>query len=187
MHSSIVHYALSKDKCLLHHQFAYRSSIMETAGDRLRKARIDAGFETIEAAAQALGVNRFTYGQHENGIRGVPKSKAPLYARRYKVSAEWLLYGKGPERLPEVEGGAGGPWQPRADVIETIVGIALLPFPKARVSADDLPIFAHAVTEAVKYVATDPARAGKPGFRDAVEAIVETAVRSYRPSSGQAA
>lgn len=160
---------------------------METAADRLKRARIDAGFETAEAAALALGVNKFTYTQHENGIRGLPKGKAPIYARRFKVSAEWLLFGKGWDKAPDISGGVGGPWQPRAEIMETIVEVALMPFPKARVSAVDLPVFAHAVTEAVKYVATDPTRADKSGFRDAVEAIVETSVRSYKQPNGQAA
>ncbi len=187
MHASIVHYALHKGKCLLHSSSGYANYMSDTPGERLKEARIKAGFGTVAEAAKALGVNPNTYVQHENGIRGVPKTKAPLYARRFKVAVDWLLYGSGSSEAPMVSGGAGGSWQPRADIMESIVAVALLPFPRARVSANDLPIFAHAVTEAVKYVATDPTRADKPGFRDAVEAIVETAVRSYRPPNGQAA
>lgn len=78
-------------------------------------------------------------------------------------------------------------WAPHADTVQLIVEVALLPFPQSRVTIDDLPIFAHAVTEAVRYVAADPPRADKPGFQDAVEAIVETAVRNHRPQPSQVA
>ncbi|MGB3844281.1 MAG: S24 family peptidase [Sphingopyxis sp.] len=66
----------------------------DTPGERLKNARIAAGYASTVDAANALGVSQSTYAQHENGIRGIPKDKAPLYARRFKVSEEWLLYGK---------------------------------------------------------------------------------------------
>lgn len=68
---------------------------MENPGDRLRKARNDAGFENARAAADALGVNYTTYGQHENGTRAIPANRAIHYARKFKVSVDWLLTGKG--------------------------------------------------------------------------------------------
>jgi repressor LexA len=95
VHSAIVHYALEKRKCLLHHPTRYARWMDDTPGERLKTARVSAGYGSTVEAAQALGVSQSTYAQHENGIRGIPKDKAPLYARRFKVSAEWLLYGKG--------------------------------------------------------------------------------------------
>lgn len=48
-----------------------------------------------------------TYAQHESGIRGYPARKAEIYARRFRVSPEWLLYGKGnepdPYTLPSID------------------------------------------------------------------------------------
>ncbi|MES2173872.1 MAG: hypothetical protein V4523_07980 [Pseudomonadota bacterium] len=44
-----------------------------------------------------------TYTQHENGTRGFPAKRAPQYAKRFKVSEEWLLYGKGDEPTVEIE------------------------------------------------------------------------------------
>lgn len=68
--------------------------------DRLIKARKHANFETAAAAAEALGVKEPTYMGHENGSRGF-KGKAEQYARRFGVSLEWLLTGRGPmERRP---------------------------------------------------------------------------------------
>jgi SOS-response transcriptional repressor LexA len=62
--------------------------------DRLLKARIRAGFASAAAAAESLGVNRFTYTQHENGTRGIKQVTAERYARRFGVSLSWLLTGR---------------------------------------------------------------------------------------------
>lgn len=67
-------------------------------GERLKRAREDAGYADAVTAAAALGANKFTYGQHENGTRGFKRDTAAAYARRFKVSLEWLLTGKGPMR-----------------------------------------------------------------------------------------
>lgn len=68
--------------------------------DRLIKARKHAGFDTAASAAEALDVKEPTYMGHENGSRGF-KSKAEQYARRFGVSLEWLLTGRGQmERRP---------------------------------------------------------------------------------------
>jgi hypothetical protein len=37
-----------------------------------------------------------TYLGHENGSRGISAKKAEVYARKYKVREQWLLYGVGP-------------------------------------------------------------------------------------------
>jgi transcriptional regulator with XRE-family HTH domain len=70
---------------------------MDTPNSRLRRARENAGFETAKEAAEAMGVPVSTYTGHENGHRGFPAKRAPQYARKFKVSEEWLLYGKGAE------------------------------------------------------------------------------------------
>lgn len=69
--------------------------------DRLIKARKHAGFETAAAAADALGIKEPTYMGHENGSRGFKHKSAEQYARRFGVSLEWLLTGRGTmERRP---------------------------------------------------------------------------------------
>jgi phage repressor protein C with HTH and peptisase S24 domain len=63
-------------------------------GERLKKAREAAGYETAQAAADRFGWNYDTYIQHERGQRGLSRS-ANRYALAYKVSAGWLLTGEG--------------------------------------------------------------------------------------------
>lgn len=64
-------------------------------GERLKQARIAAGFKSARAAAEALGVPTATYTQHENGRRGIGR-EADVYVRRFRVSLDWLMFGKGP-------------------------------------------------------------------------------------------
>lgn len=82
----------------MHFALAYADQV-DSPADRLRRARVAAGFETAAAAATALGVAVATYGQHENGLRGIPATKAEKYARRFRVAPEWLLYGRGEDPL----------------------------------------------------------------------------------------
>lgn len=70
---------------------------METH-ERLRRARIDAGFKRASDAARALGVKTPTYLGHENGSRAFDYETARRYGRRFGVSAEWLLSGDGTRR-----------------------------------------------------------------------------------------
>lgn len=69
--------------------------LMESVADRLKIARENAGFESVADAARALGVSYPTYAGHENGSRGLRRDAVTKYARRFKVSADWLLTGHG--------------------------------------------------------------------------------------------
>jgi phage repressor protein C with HTH and peptisase S24 domain len=64
-------------------------------GQRLKAARKKAGFKTAKAAAESLGVPYPTYSQHENGTRGITR-EADLYVRRYRITLDWLMRGRGP-------------------------------------------------------------------------------------------
>lgn len=68
---------------------------MSDVSERLTKARIRAGYEKAIDAAQALGVRPSTYYSHENGSIGLRASVADKYARKFKVSLDWLLTGRG--------------------------------------------------------------------------------------------
>lgn len=68
---------------------------MSDLADRLRRARVAAGFDQMVDAARRLGVNPNTYAQHENGIRGFRHPTAEQYARAFAVDLTWLLTGKG--------------------------------------------------------------------------------------------
>jgi transcriptional regulator with XRE-family HTH domain len=71
------------------------AAMKETISDRLKQARVAAGFETVEQAAAALGVPYQTYAGHENGRSGFKADSIVQYCRRYKVSTDWLLTGRG--------------------------------------------------------------------------------------------
>lgn len=61
---------------------------------RLVLARENAGFAKAAEAARSLNIPEPTYTQYENGNRGF-KGKATILARRFRVSLEWLLTGRG--------------------------------------------------------------------------------------------
>lgn len=72
-------------------------ALMAELHERLATARKEAGYPSGKAAAEALGVPVPTYLGHENGARGFKRASADTYARKFHVSLEWLLTGKGPK------------------------------------------------------------------------------------------
>jgi len=149
-HAVNVHYALCSRKCLLHSAARYDSDMPDPA-TRLKKARISAGYETALDAAKALGVNPFTYAQHENGTRGIPKNKAPIYARRFRVDVQWLLYGGKPD-LASLN-------IPSEAEVERMVEVALLEVQPGMKLAEIAPIVASALhAQLVRYRPADEDR-----------------------------
>lgn len=76
---------------------------MSEQGDRLRKARRDAGHKSGRDGVRALqraGVkaNENTYASNENGNAPFSFARAQEYASVYGVRAEWLYSGDGPMR-----------------------------------------------------------------------------------------
>lgn len=71
---------------------------MSDLSERLKRARVEAGYETAQKAAEALGVSYPTYAGHENGSSGFRAATGEHYARRFKVSFEWLMSGRGSMR-----------------------------------------------------------------------------------------
>lgn len=126
-HSRTVQYAQTFGKCLMHRRSDY-SAYMTDKAERLRIARLNAGFASAYEAANALGVNKDTYSQHENGIRGYPAAKAELYSRRFKVSAEWLLFGKGTGPAPSTD--------PSEDDLEAMLADVLREIPAGATIGD---------------------------------------------------
>lgn len=103
--------------------------------ERLQQARKKAGYESVSAAARALGVSLYTYTQHENGTRGIRNDVAKRYAAFFRVDEGWLLTGKGKsavnEEIPVVGYvGAGAEVHPvddhaMGDGFDTVAGGAL--------------------------------------------------------------
>lgn len=71
---------------------------MGAPAERLKSARIEAGYESAAAAARAMGTPAPTYSGHENGTTDMPRKAAIRYARFYGVSLDWLLTGSGEGR-----------------------------------------------------------------------------------------
>ena len=98
-----------------------------TRGERLRIAR-ERHFRSARAAAKALGIAISTYGAHERaetpGGRDYGPDEAKKYARRYKVSPEWLLTaaGDGPADGAAFEADAPDESGPRTVRVKGYVG-----------------------------------------------------------------
>lgn len=69
---------------------------MDGRAHRLRQARLDKGFDTAAAAADAHGWSRNTYASNENGNAPFSYRRAKDYAAAFGVSAEWLYDAAGP-------------------------------------------------------------------------------------------
>lgn len=65
----------------------------QSMSDRLKHARMNAGYKTATAAINKLNWNGSTYRAHENGQNNFNVSHAEKYAKAYGVSAAWLLVG----------------------------------------------------------------------------------------------
>jgi phage repressor protein C with HTH and peptisase S24 domain len=65
----------------------------KSLGNRLREARIGAGYRSMAAAAERVGKTQSTYRAHENGQNDFDSEHAQQYAEAFGVSAEWLLFG----------------------------------------------------------------------------------------------
>jgi SOS-response transcriptional repressor LexA len=70
------------------------SPMSEGPAERLRAARIKAGYPQPIDAARAFGWNEHTYKSHENGTRGFKLPTARNYARAFRVTPSWLLFGQ---------------------------------------------------------------------------------------------
>lgn len=59
--------------------------------ERLRQARIEAGYGSAQDAVDAFGWNAPAYRHHENGTRRFGPDAARRYGRAFKVRPGWLL------------------------------------------------------------------------------------------------
>lgn len=130
-------------KCIA--PYCIDGGMTDIMADRLRKARIAAGYSSASDAARAFNWGESGYRHHENGTRPFGVDDAKRYARAFRVNPGWLLalekVQQAPaeasrERIVEVTGSvAAGVWQettewPQSDRFEIVVGPS--PFPRAR-------------------------------------------------------
>lgn len=69
---------------------------MDSPADRLRKLRLKLGFNTAADACARFGWAVGTYRSHENGHRELSRKAAEAYAKGYRTTAGFLLFGEGP-------------------------------------------------------------------------------------------
>lgn len=69
--------------------------VMSDMADRIRRARIAAGFDTATEAAERLGMKPHAYRHYESGYRTPPTSRLADMARAFRVDMDWLVSGKG--------------------------------------------------------------------------------------------
>lgn len=90
--------------------------------DRLRRARLDAGYRTAAAAIEHFKWPSSSYRAHENGQNNFTPETAWQYAEAYGVSAAWLLLGDDSKPQPPRAKAA----KHKHDCIENIQEVALL-------------------------------------------------------------
>lgn len=59
--------------------------------ERLKSARIAAGYVSAAAAAAQMSVNLSTYRAHENGQNNFDRETAQIYAQAFQVTADYLI------------------------------------------------------------------------------------------------
>jgi transcriptional regulator with XRE-family HTH domain len=72
--------------------------------ERLRRARISAGYERATEAVRKFGWNYSRYMNYENGERAVPPKQAILFASAFGVTVDYIYFGKG-DNLNQLEKG----------------------------------------------------------------------------------
>lgn len=81
---------------------------MDSPADRLRKLRLSFGFETAADACARFGWPVGTYRSHENGHRELSRKAAESYARSYKTTAGFLLFGERNSEANPISGDEAG-------------------------------------------------------------------------------
>lgn len=67
---------------------------METMGERLRSARVKAGYGSGSEAARKLGMSPSTYLAHENGQNDFDIEQARIYGKKFSADPFWLITGE---------------------------------------------------------------------------------------------
>lgn len=78
-------------------------AMLDNPAQRLRRARLLAGFASAADLARRLGVELPTYRSHENGNRGFGEREATIYGTALGCSPAWLLFGDSQAPAPTPE------------------------------------------------------------------------------------
>lgn len=100
----------------------------ESPHDRLKFARLAAGFETATQFSEKFGIPQPTYANHETGKRGLRLSTAERYAGFLaNCDSAWLLTGRGMEPRPGGNVNVSRVIWGRPDVLGEIVASGAVP------------------------------------------------------------
>jgi transcriptional regulator with XRE-family HTH domain len=75
---------------------------IRAVGERLRRARIHAGFERATEAVRKFGWNYSRYMNYENGERAIPPKQAILFASAFGVTVDYIYFGEA-DSLNQIE------------------------------------------------------------------------------------
>lgn len=68
--------------------------IKREIGDRLRQARLDAGFANADDFCARYNIPPVLYEEHESGERAIKVSSAQLYCHLLSITLNWLMLGR---------------------------------------------------------------------------------------------
>lgn len=133
--------------------------------ERLKQARIEAGFQSAAQAANRFGWKVPTYTGHENGSRGIKIETIEDYARAFRTDPVWLAFGVKTDKSTI------------ANIPEEVLREVLL-FVFANADFDNVPKdqIADTVIEICRYVH----RSGRSGLENVVD------FQMHRLSAGNA-
>src|SRR5271165_139756 len=97
---------------------------IKSIAERLRGARIHAGFDRATEAVRKFGWNYSRYMNYENGERAIPPKQAILFASAFGVTVDYIYFGTG-DSLNQIERTQGT--QSRIVRRIPLVGLADLP------------------------------------------------------------
>jgi len=72
----------------------WTGSEIRSMADRLRRARLNAGFLRATEAVRKFGWNYSRYMNYENGERAIPPKQAMLFATAYHVTVDYIYFGE---------------------------------------------------------------------------------------------
>jgi transcriptional regulator with XRE-family HTH domain len=68
---------------------------IQAIADRLRQARLNAGFARATEAVRKFGWNYSRYMNYENGERAIPPKQAILFAAAFGITVDYIYFGNG--------------------------------------------------------------------------------------------
>ena len=80
-----------------------KQSLIKEIGERLRIARIRAGYKTIQSFISDYKIAKSTYTQYETGMRALPVNLLLEFSSLLKTNLTWLLTGQGPIEIIDRE------------------------------------------------------------------------------------